>query len=132
MRDAAPGPSRDAAAVWSGECLASLECLRRRRRGTGLDGLPGSARRCRELVRAEDDFFGTRMFWSSPGYEDEIKLLSGLGFTMPGRRVAGRGYGRTADVRDERHPIVLVQKPDEPGRRVGHAEQRGAEPSESS
>ena len=59
----------------------------------------------------EDDFFGTRMYWSNLGYGEYKKLLLGLGFEIIEGRITGHGYGRAMESRDERHPMVLVRKP---------------------
>ena len=64
-----------------------------------------------EAPYSEDDFFGTRMYWGNLGYEAYRRLLLDIGFEIIGERIIGHGYGRTAQVRDERHPMVLVRKP---------------------
>ena len=64
-----------------------------------------------EAPYTEDDFFGTRMYWSSLGYEEYRKLLLDLGFEILGERIIGHGYGRKTQIRDERHPMVLARKP---------------------
>jgi len=61
----------------------------------------------------EDDFFGTRMYWSSLAYEDYERFLQGLGYDILGKRIIGHGYGRAGGARDERHPMVLAQRPPE-------------------
>jgi SAM-dependent methyltransferase len=64
-----------------------------------------------EAPYTEDDFFGTRMYWSNLGYAEYRELLLGLGFEIVGERIVGHGYGRRRQARDERHPMVLAQKP---------------------
>jgi SAM-dependent methyltransferase len=64
-----------------------------------------------EAPYTEDDFFGTRMYWSNLGYQEYRDLLQDLGFDLIGERIIGHGYGRKAQVRDERHPMVLARKP---------------------
>ncbi len=66
---------------------------------------------CAETPYTEDGFFGTRMYWSNLGYAEYKDLLLGLGFEILGERIVGNGYGRTSQARDERHPMVLAQKP---------------------
>jgi cyclopropane fatty-acyl-phospholipid synthase-like methyltransferase len=60
----------------------------------------------------EDDFFGARMYWSNLGWPDYEVLLRKVGFDILGERMIGHGYGRTYRGRDERHPMVLAQKPE--------------------
>jgi SAM-dependent methyltransferase len=64
-----------------------------------------------EAPYTEDDFFGARMYWSNLGYEEYRNLLLSLGFEIISERLIGHGYGRMAQVRDERHPMVLARKP---------------------
>jgi SAM-dependent methyltransferase len=64
-----------------------------------------------EAPYTEDDFFGTRMYWSNLGYEEYRHLLLTLGFEIIGERIVGHGYGRKARARDEQHPMVLARKP---------------------
>jgi SAM-dependent methyltransferase len=64
-----------------------------------------------EAPYTEDDFFGTRMYWSNLGYGEYRDLLLGLGFKIIGERIIGHGYGRKAQFRDERHPMILARKP---------------------
>jgi SAM-dependent methyltransferase len=64
-----------------------------------------------EAPCTDDDFFGTRMYWSSLGYGEYEKLLLDLGFEITAGRIIGRGYGRAMEIRDERHPMILVRKP---------------------
>jgi SAM-dependent methyltransferase len=64
-----------------------------------------------EAPYTEDDFFGTRMYWSNLGIAEYRELLVGLGFELLGDSIVGHGYGRTSQARDERHPMVLAQKP---------------------
>jgi hypothetical protein len=60
----------------------------------------------------EHDFFGTDMYWSNLGFAEYKDLLKGTGFEIVRERIVGHGYGRTFVERDERHPMVLVRKPD--------------------
>lgn len=64
-----------------------------------------------EAPYAEADFFGTRMYWSNLGYMEYREHLSDLGFAIVEERIIGHGYGRSKIARDERHPMILAQKP---------------------
>jgi SAM-dependent methyltransferase len=59
----------------------------------------------------EDDFFGTRMYWSNLGYQEYEELLLDLGFEIVEGRLIGHGYGRARERYDERHPMVLARRP---------------------
>lgn len=63
-----------------------------------------------EAAYTEDDFFGTRMYWSHLGWSDYERLLRETGFDILGDRIIGHGYGRRYDGPDERHPMVLARK----------------------
>jgi SAM-dependent methyltransferase len=63
-----------------------------------------------EAAYTEDDFFGTRMYWSNLGWSDYELLLRKTGFETVSERIIGHGYGRAHDGPDERHPMVLARK----------------------
>ncbi|MDE0225277.1 MAG: class I SAM-dependent methyltransferase [Gammaproteobacteria bacterium] len=63
-----------------------------------------------ETGYTEDDFFGSKMYWSNYGLSEYEEMLTGIGFTMLATKVIDHGLAEATYASSEQHPLVLVRR----------------------